>query len=182
MVDLPKGALGKPEKMVPLSRGLSAKLKRWSICREPGQGLSAKEPSAWPNTQLCREPQAWLSAKRFSKKNCREPSRRLSAKRFFKKNISLCREPSCRLSAKRFSKKNTSLCREPSWRLSAKTFSKKKIKISLPRAWPGSSRQICHHPPTAVTVTFLCRELGLALGKPFAGSPMNSSRQRPLCR
>jgi len=29
--------------------------------------------------------------------------------------------------------------------------------------------------PTAVTATFLCRELGWALGKPFAESPMNSS-------
>jgi len=125
LVDLPRGALGKSEKMVPLPRALSAKLKKWSICREP---------------------QAWLSTKSLFKKIL----------------IALPRAHLEALGKEVFqNKKNRFICRELG-------------QLALGKSTVS--------PPTAITATFLCRELGLALGKTFAEIPMNSSRQRPLCR
>jgi hypothetical protein len=83
LVDLPREALDKSEKMVPLPRVLSAKLKKMvDLPRAKGRALG-KGAISMAKYQLCREA-SWM----------------LSAKTFFKKKLSFCREPSWRLSAK----------------------------------------------------------------------------------
>jgi len=127
-----EGLSAKLKKWSICREGLSAKLKKWSICREPGPGLSAKEPSAWPNNQLCREPSWRLSAKRFSKKINYFAEEALG-KEVFKKINYFAESPPGGSRQRGFQKKLITLPRALLEALGKEVFFKKKL-ISLSRA------------------------------------------------
>jgi len=67
---LPRAPLGKAEKVVDLPRGTLGKAEKWSICREPAPGLSAKKPTCMAKiTSFAESPLEALGKEVSKKKN-----------------------------------------------------------------------------------------------------------------